>query len=424
MSTRFSEAHALVLDAADPLRAMRDEFALPRHGDDEQIYLCGNSLGLMPYAARDAVNEELDAWAQRAVEGHFHGPRPWLHTLDSIREPLAQLVGAQPLEVVAMNTLTVNLHLLLASFYRPHGTRCKLLIEAGAFPSDQQAVVSQLQWHGLDPASALIVLQPDLADGLYSRDAITAAIAEHGDTLALVLLPGVQYRTGQVLDIAAITASAHAAGAIAGFDLAHAAGNVPLALHDSGADFAVWCSYKYLNAGPGAIAGAFVHQRHAHSGQPRLAGWWGHEQATRFAMAPEFTPSPGAEGWQLSNPPILSLAPLRATLAQFQRAGFAALRNKSVQLTGYLETLIREQLDDTLQILTPADPQQRGCQLSLRVRAGRAQGRDLFAYLLAHGIVGDWREPDVIRLSPTPLYNRYLDVLRAVVAIAQWRART
>jgi len=422
MSSPFSETHALALDAADPLHAFRGEFAFPRHGDDEQIYLCGNSLGLMPHAARDAVAEELDAWSQRAVEGHFHGPRPWLHTLDSIREALAELVGALPLEVVAMNTLTVNLHLMLASFFRPVGVRCKLLIEAGAFPSDHHAVESQLRWHGLDPASTLIALQPDLPDGLFSAEAIDAAIAEHGDTLALVLLPGVQYRTGQVLDIARITASAHAVGAIAGFDLAHAAGNVPLALHDSGADFAVWCTYKYLNAGPGAIAAAFVHQRHAHSGRPRLAGWWGHESATRFAMAPEFTPSPGAEGWQVSNPPILSLAPLRASLAQFQRAGMSALRDKSVRLTGYLEALIRERLDDTLQILTPSDPLQRGCQLSLRVRAGRAQGRDLFEYLLAHGIVGDWREPDVIRLSPTPLYNRYIDVLRAVLAIAQWRA--
>ncbi|PKM08199.1 MAG: kynureninase [Gammaproteobacteria bacterium HGW-Gammaproteobacteria-4] len=422
MSSPFSESHALALDAADPLHAFRGEFAFPRHGDDEQIYLCGNSLGLMPHAARDAVAEELDAWSQRAVEGHFHGQRPWLHTLDAIREPLAELVGALPLEVVAMNTLTVNLHLMLASFFRPVGVRCKLLIEAGAFPSDHHAVDSQLRWHGLDPASTLITLQPDLPDGLFSAEAIDAAIAEHGDTLALVLLPGVQYRTGQVLDIARITASAHAAGAVAGFDLAHAAGNVPLALHDSGADFAVWCTYKYLNAGPGAIAAAFVHQRHAHSGRPRLAGWWGHESATRFAMAPEFTPSPGAEGWQVSNPPILSLAPLRASLAQFQRAGMSALRDKSVRLTGYLEALIRERLDDTLHILTPSDPLQRGCQLSLRVRAGRAQGRDLFEYLLAHGIVGDWREPDVIRLSPTPLYNRYIDVLRAVLAIAQWRA--
>lgn len=422
MSSRFTEAHALALDAADPLRAFRGEFAFPRHGDDEQIYLCGNSLGLMPHAARDAVNEELDAWAQRAVEGHFHGPRPWLHTLDAIREPLANLVGAQPLEVVAMNTLTVNLHLMLASFFRPEGTRNKVLIEAGAFPSDHHAVESQLRWHGLDPATTLITLPPDQADGLFSADAIDAAIAEHGNTLALVLLPGVQYRSGQALDISRISASAHAVGAIAGFDLAHAVGNVPLALHDSGADFAVWCSYKYLNAGPGAIAAAFVHQRHAHSGRARLAGWWGHEQATRFAMAPEFTPSPGAEGWQVSNPPILSLVPLRTALDQFQRAGMTALREKSIRLTGYLDALIREQLDDTLHILTPSDPQQRGCQLSLRVRAGRAQGRDLFEYLLAHGIVGDWREPDVIRLSPTPLYNRYIDVLRAVLAITQWRA--
>lgn len=421
MTDLLSEHHALGLDATDPLRAFRDEFEFPRHGDDEQLYFCGNSLGLMPRAARDVVQAELDAWSQLAVEGHFHGPRPWMRTLDGIREALAELVGAQPLEVVAMNTLTVNLHLMLASFFRPDGARCKLLMEAGAFPSDRHAVESQLRWHGLDPATALIELAPDGPGGLFSARAIADAITQHGSQLALVMLPGVQYRTGQVFDLAAISALAHAAGAKVGFDLAHAVGNIPLALHDSGADFAVWCTYKYLNAGPGAIAGAFVHERHAHSALPRLAGWWGHDPATRFAMAPEFSAAPGAEGWQVSNPPILSLAPLRASLAQFQRAGMSALREKSLRLTGYLEALIRSQLHDTLDILTPAEPQQRGCQLSLRVRAGRAHGRALFEHLVAHGIVGDWREPDVIRLSPTPLYNRYLDVLRAVLTIMQWR---
>lgn len=421
MNELLSEHHALALDATDPLRAFRGEFEFPRHGDDEQLYFCGNSLGLMPHAARDAVQAELNAWSQLAVEGHFYGPRPWIRTLDGIREALAELVGARPLEVVAMNTLTVNLHLMLASFFRPEGERHKLLMEAGAFPSDRHAVESQLRWHGLDPATALIELVPDRPGGLFSAHAISAAIAQHGPQLALVMLPGVQYRTGQVFDLAEISRQAHAMGAKVGFDLAHAVGNIPLALHDSGADFAVWCTYKYLNAGPGAIAGAFVHEHHAHSDLPRLAGWWGHDPATRFAMAPEFSAAPGAEGWQISNPPILSLAPLRASLAQFQRAGMHALREKSLRLTGYLEVLIRSQLLDTLDILTPADPQHRGCQLSLRVRAGREHGRALFEYLLAHGIVGDWREPDVIRLSPAPLYNRYIDVLRAVLAIMQWR---
>lgn len=421
MTDLLSERHALALDAADPLRGFRDEFEFPRHGDDEQLYFCGNSLGLMPRAARDAVQAELDAWSRLAVEGHFHGARPWTRTLDGIREGLAELVGALPLEVVAMNTLTVNLHLMLASFFRPEGGRRKLLMESGAFPSDRHAVESQLRWHGLDPATDLIELLPDRPDGLFSAAAIADAIAEHAPQLALVLLPGVQYRTGQVFDLAAISAQAHAAGARVGFDLAHAVGNLPLALHDSGADFAVWCTYKYLNAGPGAIAGAFVHERHAHGALPRLAGWWGHDPATRFAMAPEFVATPGAEGWQVSNPPILSLAPLRASLAQFQRAGMQALREKSLRLTGYLEALIDARLADTLDILTPSDPHQRGCQLSLRVRAGRERGRNLFEYLLTHGIVGDWREPDVIRLSPTPLYNRYIDVLRAVLAIMQWR---
>lgn len=424
MNLSLLENEALARDAADPLHALRAEFAIPRHSDDEQVFLCGNSLGLMPHAARAAVQAELDAWARFAVCGHFQGERPWLHALDDIVPALAALVGAQAEEVVAMNTLTVNLHLLLATFFRPQGRRCKLLIEEGAFPSDWQAVVSQLQWHGLDPVEHLIELQPDLGDGLFSMDAIEAAIAAAGDTLALVLWPGVQFRTGQVFDPARIAAAAHAVGAVAGFDLAHAVGNVPLALHASGADFAVWCHYKYVNAGPGAIAGAFVHARHARSGLPRLAGWWGHEEATRFAMASCFTPSPGAAGWQVSNPPILSLAPLRASLQLFARAGMPTLRAKSIALTGWLAELIQTQLADTLAVLTPASVEQRGCQLSLRVRAGRVAGRSLFEHLLARGVVGDWREPDVIRLAPVPLYNRYTDVLRAVLEIAQWRDAT
>lgn len=421
MNLTALESEALARDAADPLHALRAEFAIPRHGDDEQVFLCGNSLGLMPHAARAAVQAELDAWAGRAVGGHFQGERPWLHALDDIVPSLAALVGAQVEEVVAMNTLTVNLHLLLATFFRPQGRRCKLLIEEGAFPSDRQAVVSQLQWHGLDPAQHLIEVRPDLPDGLFSMDAIDAAIAQAGDALALVLWPGVQYRTGQVFDTTRIVAAARAVGAAAGLDLAHAVGNVPLALHEGDADFAVWCHYKYVNAGPGAIAGAFVHARHARSGLPRLAGWWGHEEATRFAMAPCFTPSPGAAGWQVSNPPILSLAPLRASLQLFERAGMPALRAKSIALTGWLAELIQTHLHETLHVLTPAAPPQRGCQLSLRVRAGRTAGRSLFEYLLAQGVVGDWREPDVIRLSPAPLYNRHIDALRAVLAIAQWR---
>ncbi len=415
--------HVAALDAHDPLRGFRDEFLLPRHGDGEQAYFVGNSLGLQPRLARDHVLEVLDKWACEAVEGHFSGPTAWMEYHGLVREGLAQLVGARPLEVVAMNTLTVNLHLMLASFFRPLGSRCRVLMEAGAFPSDRHAVESQLRLHGLDPAQCLVELEPDGPCGTISMAAIEEAIAAQGPRLALVLWPGVQYRTGQAFDLARITALAHAQGAVAGFDLAHAAGNLPLALHDDGADFAVWCHYKYINAGPGAVAGCFVHERHAAAGLPRMAGWWGHEPATRFRMAPEFVPAAGAEGWQLSNPPVLALAPLRASLEQFARAGgMPALRAKSLRITGLLDHLIRERLADTLQILTPADPAQRGAQLSLRVLAGRPSGRALFEHLRAHGILGDWREPDVIRIAPAPLYNRYAEVLALVEEVERWRA--
>jgi kynureninase len=339
-----------------------------------------------------------------------------------LREGLATLVGADPSEVVAMNSLSVNLHLMMASFYRPTPQRHAILIEEGSFPSDRYAVESQVKLHGFDPAASLIELAPDAEDGTVSMAAIERVLAERGHEIALVLWPGVQYRSGQAFDLKEIARLGHARGAIVGFDLAHAAGNLPLALHDSDADFAAWCSYKYLNAGPGAVAGCFVHSRHAHSeDRPRLAGWWGHDQATRFRMDKRFIPTPGADGWQLSNPPILALAPLRVSLEQFTRATMPALRAKSVQLTGFLEALLRERLADTLQIVTPADPAQRGCQLSLRVAGGRARGRDLFEFLGARGIVGDWREPDVIRISPTPLYNRYAELPAFVAAVEGWR---
>jgi kynureninase len=418
-------AHAQ--DAIDPLRGFRERFIIPRHGDGDMAYFCGNSLGLQPRAARGFVEEALEKWAQQAVEGHFNAPAPWMRYHELVREPLAQLVGAQPQEVTAMNTLTVNLHLMMASFYRPHGRRNAILIEAGAFPSDRHAVKSQLIHHGVSPQDALIEVQPDEPGGTISLDAIAAAIDANAERLALVLWPGVQYRTGQAFDLAEIARLGHAAGARVGFDLAHAVGNIPLALHDSGADFAAWCHYKYLNAGPGAVAGCFVHARHADARLPRLAGWWGHDPASRFRMAPEFVPAPGADGWQLSNPPILSLAPLRASLALFAEAGMPALRAKSEALTGYLERLIRSHLQDTLDIATPADPARRGCQLSLRVLRGRGlhgreAGRALFEYLCAHGVLGDWREPDVIRISPAPLYNTWADVLRFVRAVQDWNA--
>lgn len=409
------------LDASDPLRAFRDEFLIPPHGDGETLYLCGNSLGLQPRATRRYINDELDRWAAFAVEAHFRGTFPWMDYHEFVRESLAAVVGAKTSEVVAMNSLTANLHLMMVSFYRPTAERPAILIEAGAFPSDRHAVESQIRFHGFDPTDALIELAPDASDGTFSDAAIADAIARHGKRLALVLWPGVQYRTGQAFDLAHITRLAHAQGCVAGFDLAHGAGNLALQLHDSGADFAVWCSYKYLNAGPGAVAGAFVHERHAHTDRPRFAGWWGHDKTTRFRMGPEFVPTPGADGWQLSNPPILALAPLRASLDVFQRAGMDRLRTKSMALTEHFDAMIRERLDGTIDILTPRDPRRRGCQLSLRVVGGRERGRALFDWLGERGIVGDWREPDVIRVSPTPLYNRFADAEQLVSAIEAWR---
>jgi kynureninase len=312
---------------------------------------------------------------------------------------------------------------MLVSFYRPTAERPAILMEAGAFPTDRYALESQVRFHGFDPSTDLIELEADGAGGTLSMAAIERAIAEHGHRIALIVLPGVQYRTGQVFDLARIVRLGHAQGCVVGFDLAHAAGNLPLALHDSGADFAVWCTYKYLNAGPGGVAGCFVHDRHAHADVPRFAGWWGHDKHTRFKMGPQFIPTPGADGWQLSNPPILALAPLRASLEVFGRAGMPRLVEKSRRLTAYLDWLIRARLGDALDIVTPNDPAQRGAQLSVRVRAGRDAGRSLFEYLERQGVIGDWREPDVIRLSPTPLYNRYSDCLGAVEAIEAWRSQ-
>jgi kynureninase len=414
-------AWADAADRDDPLRGFRDEFLIPPHADGDTLYFCGNSLGLQPRGVRQAVNDELDYWGELGVEGHFKGRLPWLTYHETVREHLAEVVGAQPSEVVAMNTLGVNLHLMMVSFYRPTAERPAILIEAGAFPTDRYAVESQIRFHGFDPATDLIELEADEPNGTISIDAIERALAEHGPRLALVMLPGVQYRTGQAFDLAAITRLAHAQGCIVGFDLAHAVGNLPLQLHDSGADFAIWCHYKYLNSGPGAVGGAFVHERHARTDRPRFAGWWGHDPATRFQMGPQFQPTPGADGWQLSNPPILALVPLRVSLEVFHRAGMGALRTKSEHLTGYLEWLVGEQLAGTLEVVTPAEPGRRGAQLSIRVVGGRERGRALFEHLVERGIIGDWREPDVIRISPTPLYNRYRDCFDFVEAVDAWR---
>jgi kynureninase len=416
-----AEAEALAEDAGDALAPFRDEFLIPKNPDgSDQTYFCGNSLGLMPRATRAAVVAELDDWEKLAVEAHFQARHPWMPYHAFVREDLASLVGALPHEVVAMNSLTANLHFMMVSFYRPTRERPAILIEKHAFPSDRYAVESQIRFHGYDPKTALIELEGDAPDGTISDAAIERALEEHGSRIALVMLAGVQYRTGQAFDIRTITEAAHRKGCVVGFDLAHAAGNLALKLHDSGCDFAVWCSYKYLNSGPGAVAGCFVHERHARTDRPRFVGWWGHDQDSRFRMGPDFSAMPGADGWQLSNPPILALAPLRVSLAIFRRAGMDALRDKSVALTGYFEKLLRERLDRVLEIATPREPERRGCQLSLRVRAGREDGRALYDHLNAIGIVVDWREPDVIRAAPTPLYNRRIDCLRFVREVERW----
>ena len=420
-TTLDHDAFALAHDAADPLARFRSAFHVPQHAGRDLHYFVGNSLGLQPRAAAAAIAEELSNWATKAVEGHFRGERPWMHYHTHLREPMARVVGAQPQEVVVMNTLTVNLHLLMASFYRPTRERPAILIEAGAFPSDRHAVESQIRFHGFDPATDLIELEADAPGGLISLAAIERVLAEHGPRIALLLWPGVQYRTGQAFDLATLTRLAKAQGCAVGFDLAHAAGNLPIALHDSGADFAAWCTYKYLNSGPGAVAGAFVHERHAKRPDlPRWAGWWGHRPETRFLMGPSFEPAEGADGWQMSNPPILAMAPIRASLDLFDAATMPALRSKSLALTAYLEALVETHLGAAIEILTPRDPAQRGCQLSLRVRAGRDAGRALFDALAANGVLGDWREPDVIRISPAPLYNRFTDVLAFARTAHRW----
>lgn len=411
------------LDAEDPLAPLRGQFALPPGPDGQPlIYLCGHSLGAAPRDARRFVDEELDDWEKLGVNGHHAGRRPWIDYAELLNRPLAALAGAREHEVVAMNSLTVNLHLLMASFYRPRGRRRLIVVEAGAFPSDRHAVAGQIRWHGLDPADALIEIAPPPGQDLLDVRQLEQLLEERGAEVALVLWPGVQYRTGQVFDLARIARAAAACGAACGFDLAHAIGNVPLALHDTGADFAVWCGYKYLNGGPGALGGAFVHERHAEGDLPRLAGWWGHDSATRFRMAPEFSPAFGAAGWQVSNPPILSAAPLLASLALFEAAGMAALRAKSLAM----HALLLQELDARhallLQCVTPREEAARGCQLSLRVRTGRDAGHALFKALGADGVVLDWREPDILRIAPVPLYNSFADIAQFMRKLEQLAA--
>ena len=406
-------------DARDPLRHLRARFALPADAHGQPlVYLCGHSLGLMPLAARELVGEELDDWARLAVEGHEHARRPWIPYHENLTAGLAALTGARASEVIAMNSLTVNLHLMLASFYRPHGERTRILIEAGAFPSDRHAVTSQLAWWGLVPEDELVELGPRAGEDTIDPEAIEEYLEEHGERVALVLWPSVQYRTGQAFDAARLVHAAHRHGCVAGLDLAHGIGNLPLALHDGDADFAVWCSYKYLNAGPGAIGGAFVHERHHEAVAPtrhrgalpgaRLAGWWAHEEPTRFRMEPQFRAAAGVAAWQLSNPPILAAAPLLASLAIFTEAGIGALRAKSLELTAFLEAALAP-LAPRVQVITPREPGERGCQLSLRIGTDAARARRVFESVNARGAICDWRSPDIIRVAPVPLYNRFED---------------
>jgi len=401
---------AAALDRGDPLRRFRDEFHVPtRANGEDEIYFAGNSLGLLPKRTAQYVDAELEKWKRLAVKAHFSEPNPWMPYHELLAEPMARLVGASPGEVVTMNSLTVNLHLMMTSFYRPTRERHRILLEDHAFPSDDYALESQAALHGFEPSEALVRLH-DAAD-------IARVLERDGASIALVLLPGVQYYTGQAFDIATITRLGHAQGCAVGFDLAHAAGNLVLRLHDWNVDFAVWCTYKYLNSGPGSVGGCFVHERHGYGsaqGLPRLAGWWGHDKTSRFRMEPGFRAIPGAEGWQLSNPPILSLAAIRASLDVFMEAGgMEPLREKSLRLTGYLEWLLQTEIGGAVEILTPAEPIQRGCQLSLRVKSS-GSGRTVFEKLEASGVTCDWREPDVIRVAPVPLYNRYEEVHRFV----------
>jgi kynureninase len=411
VSFNRSLSFAAEMDASDPLAPFREQFHIPPAPDGgPSVYLCGHSLGLQPKRSREYIEQELHDWAQLGVEAHFHGRNPWMPYHRLLTQNMAGVVGAQREEVVVMNSLTANLHLMMVSFYRPTAQRHKIVVEAGAFPSDRYAVESQLGFHGLDAARSLIELRPRPSEATIRQEDIDALLEREGSSIALIMLGGVNYATGQLFDMQAITRAGHAQGCVVAFDLAHAAGNVPIRLHDWDIDFAIWCTYKYLNGGPGGVGGCFVHQRHARSYDlPRFAGWWGHDQDTRFLMGPEFRPSPGAEGWQLSNPPIMAMAPLRASLEIFAAAGIEQLRKKSVSLTGYLEFLLDQAGSDKFVAITPREPERRGAQLSIRIREN---GRAVLNGLIAEGIICDWREPDILRVAPAPLYNTFGDAHR------------
>ncbi|NNE28672.1 MAG: kynureninase [Saprospiraceae bacterium] len=399
------------MDELDDLSEYRTRYHIPVQKNGEPIiYLCGNSLGLQPKSTKENVLQELTDWENLGVEGHFHAKNPWMPYHEFLTKAMAKVVGAQPNEVIVMNTLTVNLHLMLVSFYRPQGKRVKILIESDAFPSDKYAVQSQLRFHGYDPQECLIEFTPRPGESCLRNEDIKEVIEREGSTIALILLGNTNYYTGQFFDIKQISIWGHEQGCMVGFDCAHGAGNVPLNLHDSGCDFAVWCNYKYLNSGPGGMGGAFINERHLNSeGIPRLEGWWGHNKETRFKMRDAFDPIPTAEAWQLSNPPILSMVSAWSALKLFDEVGMERLRRKSIALTAYLENLVKSLGEEVINIITPADPEQRGSQLSIQVKNAK---KDLFNTITSEGVIADWREPEVIRVAPVPMYNSFEDVFR------------
>ena len=410
-------AFAEKLDQQDPIASMRDEFHIPKHSDgNDEIYLCGNSLGLQPKKTESYLQYELSQWQKYGVKGHFTGDFPWMPYHEFLTEGFADLVGAKNTEVVAMNSLTANLHFMMVSFYRPTATRHKILIEDHAFPSDHYAVESQIKFHGFDPKESMILVKPRDGEETIRHEDLLKIIEEEGDTIALIMLPGVQYYTGQVFKMAEITKAGQAKGCLVGFDLAHAAGNVVMNLHDWNVDFACWCTYKYLNSGPGSVAGCFVHEKH-HTDEsiPRFAGWWGHDKSTRFKMENSFKPIHSAEAWQLSNPPILSLAAIRASLDTVKDAGgIKKLSEKSKLMTDFLRFLLEQELGNDIKVLTPESEGEYGCQLSLTVDTHGIDGKVVFERIEDAGVTGDWRYPNVIRVAPVPLYNSFKDCYRFV----------
>ena len=400
------------MDAVDPLKGFRGKFHIPPHNGNDSIYFTGNSLGLQPVTVSSYIQQELDDWAQLGVEGHFHAKQPWLSYHEIFPKLLSPILGGRPEEIVVMNQLTVNLHLLMVSFYRPSKGRFRIICEGGAFPSDQYALESQVKFHGFDPADAVVEVFPRQGEDILRTEDIVSTIEKYSDSVALVLFGGINYYTGQLFNMKAITESAHRAGAIAGFDLAHAVGNVALQLHDWDVDFACWCSYKYLNSGPGGVSGVFIHEKHARNKTlPRFAGWWGHNKAERFKMEKGFDAIPTAEGWQLSNAPVLSMAAHKASLDIFAEAGMDRLVAKSKLLSGFLHFVLKDinasAENKLVEVITPSNEEERGCQVSMLMRE---KGRQVFETLSRQGVIADWREPNVIRVAPVPLYNTFEEV--------------